>query len=82
MFLDAVHDYHLFQHVTTPTHYGLNTTANIIDLVLTNEEAPYNIFLVLVPVSMFAFDLIYYVTLLVTNLLSLDIIYAKLILTS
>ena len=42
-FLDAVHDSYLFQHVTTPTHYRLNTTANILDLVLTNEEAMINI---------------------------------------
>jgi len=41
-FLDAVHDSYLFQHVTTPTHYRLNTTANILDLVLTNEEAMIN----------------------------------------
>jgi len=39
MFLDAVHDSGLSQHVTEPTHYRPNITANILDLVFTNEEA-------------------------------------------
>ena len=38
MFLDAVHDICLFQHITKPTCYRANTTANTLDLVFTNEE--------------------------------------------
>ena len=38
MFLDAVHDIYLFQHITKPTRYRANTTANTLDLVFTNEE--------------------------------------------
>lgn len=42
MFLDSIHDSYLSQHVTEPTHYRLNTTANVLDLVFTNEEAMIN----------------------------------------
>ena len=42
MFLDAIHDSYLSQHVTEPTHYRPNTTANVLDLVFTNEEAMIN----------------------------------------
>ena len=38
LFLDAVNNCCLFQHVTEPTHYRRNTTANILDLVFTNED--------------------------------------------
>jgi len=41
-FLDAVHDFYLHQHFTEPTHYRPNTTSNILDVVLTNEEALIN----------------------------------------
>ena len=42
LFLDAVNSCCLFQHVTEPTHYRLNTTANILDLVFTNEDGMIN----------------------------------------
>ena len=42
MFLDAMHDHCLFQHITEPTHYRSNTVANILDLVLTNEDGMIN----------------------------------------
>ena len=36
--LDAVHGNCLFQHITKPTRYRTNTTANTLDLVFTNKE--------------------------------------------
>ena len=42
LLLDAVNSCCLFQHVTEPTHYRLNTTANILDLVFTNEDGMIN----------------------------------------
>ncbi len=36
--LDIFNDHFLTQHVHHPTRYRLNQTANILDLVLTNEE--------------------------------------------
>jgi len=42
LFLDAVNSCCLFQHVTEPTHYRFNTTANTLDLVFTNEDGMIN----------------------------------------
>jgi len=41
-FLDAVNDSYSHQHVTEPTHFRRNITPNILDLILTNEEAMVN----------------------------------------
>ena len=38
LFLDAVQDKYLFQHVETPTRFVQNSALNVLDLVLTNEE--------------------------------------------
>ena len=38
LFLEALHDHFLFQHVRQPTRYRLGETPNILDLVLSNEE--------------------------------------------
>jgi len=37
LFLDAVQDMYLFQHVETPTRFVQNSTSNVLDLVMTNE---------------------------------------------
>lgn len=37
-FLEGIRDCFLHQHVTNPTHHRPNQEANILDLVLTNEE--------------------------------------------
>ena len=37
-FMEGIRDYFLHQHVTDPTHHRPNQEANILDLVLTNEE--------------------------------------------
>lgn len=37
-FLNSFHDWFLWQHTTQPTHYRAQQTANILDLVITNEE--------------------------------------------
>ena len=37
-FLDIVHDCLLFQHVTQPTRFREGETANVLDLLFTNEE--------------------------------------------
>ena len=39
LFLEAVRDAFLYQHVQNPTHYRHDQTANLLDLVFTNEEA-------------------------------------------
>ena len=38
LFMEAVRDAFLYQHVTEPTHHRGNQQANVLDLVLTNEE--------------------------------------------
>ena len=38
LFLEALHDHFLFQHICQPTRYRLGETPNILDLVLSNEE--------------------------------------------
>ena len=38
LFLEAVRDAFLFQHVKQPTHYRGEQTPNILDLVMSNEE--------------------------------------------
>ena len=38
LFLDAVQDKYLFQHVETPTRFAQNSALNVLDLVLINEE--------------------------------------------
>ncbi len=38
-FIDAVNDSFMFQHVDFPTHHRENQTANILDLIFTNEES-------------------------------------------
>ena len=86
-FLDSIHDSYLFQHVTEPTHYRPNTIANILDLVLTNEEAMINNIqylpgIGLAPVITFVFSFIYFVIPLALKLVYLDIVCVKLILTS
>ena len=42
LLLDAVNSCCLFQHVTEPTHYRFNTTANTLDLVFTNVDGIVN----------------------------------------
>jgi len=37
-FLDCFNDFFLHQHSTKPTHYRAQQTANVLDLVFTNEE--------------------------------------------
>ena len=39
LFLEALRDAFLYQHVQNPTHYRHDQTANLLDLVFTNEEA-------------------------------------------
>ena len=38
-FMEGFRDWFLWQHVTEPTRYRLNQRANILDLVMTNEQA-------------------------------------------
>jgi len=38
LFLDAIQDKYLFQHVEAPTRYMQNLSPHILDLILTNEE--------------------------------------------
>ena len=38
LFLEALHDHFLSQHVRQPIRYRLGETPNILDLVLSNEE--------------------------------------------
>ena len=85
MCLVAVHDNRLFQHITKPTCYRANTTANTLNLVCTNEEGMVNLmvlntYLLLVPVTMYVSGLIYRVTLAIVGEVDLNIIYIKLIL--
>ena len=39
LFLKCCQDEFLYQHVQKPTHYLSNQTANILDIILTNDEA-------------------------------------------
>ena len=39
VFLSALQDNFLFQHVNSPTRYSEHTTPSILDLVITNEES-------------------------------------------
>jgi len=38
-FLDCFRDSFLWQHVTQPTRFRGDQTANILDLIMTNEES-------------------------------------------
>ena len=38
LFLDTVQDKYLFQHVETPTRIVQNSSSNVLDLIMTNEE--------------------------------------------
>ena len=40
-FLECVNDCYLYQHVKDATHHRLGQNANVLDLVLTNEEGTY-----------------------------------------
>ena len=65
----------IFQHITEPTHHRPNTNANVLDLVLTNEEAMINTIQYLPGIGSsdhICFSFIYIVILPVVKLVYLD----------
>ena len=38
-FINAVHEYFLYQHATEPTRFRANETPNLLDLLLSSDES-------------------------------------------